>query len=153
MTPVQWRSLSSVPWMLALCCATMVPVWAAEADSPTGPPLGGLPLRHDAEPSWSGLGLLQILILGAFLLLWIAWLWRRQGPGALGQWRRRGWRGLLAAGEPDGLRVVQSAALTPRASLHVVRWNGQEWLLGCAEGSVTELGRRDAPTAESRIGS
>ena len=145
---MHWRSLP----MLAVCGTAAVPVWAA-AESATGPALGGLPLQHDVEPSWSGLGLLQALILGAFLLLWIAWLWRRQGPGALAKWRRQGWRGLLAVREPDGLRVVQSAALTQRASLHVVRWNGQEWLLGCSEGGVTELARRDAPAAESRTGS
>ena len=150
---MRWRSPLSIQWTLALYCAAAVPVWAAEADAPAGQPLGGLPLQHDAEPSWSGLGLLQVLILGSFLLLWIAWLWRRQGTGALGRWRRQGWRGLLAAGEPDGLRVVQSAALTARASLHVVRWNGQEWLLGCTESNVTELGRRDAPLADSRTGS
>lgn len=39
------------------------------------------------------------------------------------------------------LVVVDSARLTGRASLHVVQWRGGEWLIACADGSVTLLGR------------
>jgi hypothetical protein len=39
-----------------------------------------------------------------------------------------------------GLRLVQTVRLTPRASLHLVRWNDRELLVACSERGVEWLG-------------
>jgi hypothetical protein len=71
----------------------------------------------------------------------------RRGAGRSSS-RVSGWRRWLSAGgPPDGLRIVHSARLSGRASVHVVRWDGREWLLGCGDHSVTLIGLRGAAEA------
>jgi hypothetical protein len=59
--------------------------------------------------------------------------------------QKAGWRGFHSTSKPDGLRLVQSLFLTPRASVHVIGWDGREWLVGCTEGGLMELGWRATP--------
>lgn len=63
---------------------------------------------------------------------------RRRGAGAL----LSGWSGV----RPDGMQVgkLASLPLTPQASVHAVRWNGEELLLGCTSHQVSVLARRPA---------
>lgn len=46
--------------------------------------------------------------------------------------------------DPPGGRVLRlsSQPLTPQASVHVVRWDGEELLLGCTAQQVSLLARR-----------
>jgi flagellar biogenesis protein FliO len=37
---------------------------------------------------------------------------------------------------------LASVALTPQASVHVVQWQGQEFLLGCTQQQLTVLSQR-----------
>lgn len=93
-----------------------------------------LPLRRDADHvqgpgSWATPALLVGLTGGAWVV------WRRFG-------RRRA-RG-LRDGERSNVQRLASQALTPHASVHAVRWNGEELLLGCTAQQVTLLSRRPA---------
>jgi flagellar biogenesis protein FliO len=108
---------------------------AALADQAADSPLARFPLQHDADPGWSGVGLLQLAMAGIVLAAWIGWL----------VWRGKGLRGMFRPVARDGLKLVQSTALTARASLHVVRWDGREWLLGCTERGITPLAERAQP--------
>lgn len=48
--------------------------------------------------------------------------------------------GHLGAGAVDQpLRVVQSARLNARASVHVLRWGEREWLIGCTDQQISVL--------------
>jgi len=100
-----------------------------------------LPLRRGGDTDWQGsgtgtFGAMSIVLAVALLLTWV--LSRRRGgtaaAGAL--------RGLWPAKRPDALQVLQSTRLTSRSSLHVVQWNGQEWLVGSGDGGVSLIGRR-----------
>jgi flagellar biogenesis protein FliO len=44
---------------------------------------------------------------------------------------------------------VASVPLTPQASVHVVQWNGQEFLLACTSQQVTVLSQRPADNQEA----
>jgi flagellar biogenesis protein FliO len=49
-----------------------------------------------------------------------------------------------------GLPVrAASIALTPHASVHVVHWQGEEFLLGCTAQQITVLSQRSAGERES----
>jgi flagellar biogenesis protein FliO len=95
-----------------------------------------LPVRRDAviayEPvSWtSSLVLLALASVGGTWLLW--------------QRAARAKSAARGVGRADGLAVLRlySQALTPQASVHAVRWNGEELLLGCTAQQVTLLSRR-----------
>jgi hypothetical protein len=69
------------------------------------------------------------------------------GIGALGGWgwwrRSRSRLGLPAAARSSaaGLQRVHSQALTQHASVHAVRWNGEEFLLACTSQQVTLIAR------------
>jgi Flagellar biosynthesis protein, FliO len=109
----------------------------AEAGAET--PLSRLPLQHDPDPGWGGIGMLQLALAGIVLAVWIGWL----------AWRRKGLSGMFRPAQRDGLKVLQSTALTARASLHVVRWDGREWLLGCTERGITPLAERTPPDTQA----
>jgi hypothetical protein len=123
---------------------------SAQTASPVAT-LSGLPLRRDDDDGIASGGLFRILTLAAFLAVGLGWLWWRRAapkgqptPRSIKDWLA----GFTPAAKAGSLRVVQSATLTPRASVHVIQWDGQEWLLGCAEHGLTELGRRAQPVAD-----
>jgi flagellar biogenesis protein FliO len=49
--------------------------------------------------------------------------------------------------EGHAVQRLSSQALTPQASVHTVRWQGEDLLLGCTAQQVTLLARR--PTGPS----
>jgi len=117
----------------------------ASASAPAAPtsdadPMRALPLRRDSEADGLGtqaavrsFALVLVLGIAAGGLVWNA---RRGGAsgGAIAGWRRA-----LAPTAGGGLRVAASARLSARVSVHVVQWNGREWLLACSDGGVTTL--------------
>lgn len=107
-----------------------------------------IPVRRASEHPVSGAAPLRwVLILGVALVAGIVLVQGRRraaaprGAAPLGLGSSLG-RWLRGAGADGGARLVQSIRLTPRASVHVLRWEGEDWLLACGEGPVTLLGRR-----------
>jgi hypothetical protein len=82
----------------------------------------------------SSLGLLALAGAAGAGLLW----WKTARP-------RRALAG--ARSEPAALVRLSSQPLTPHASVHTVRWNGEEFLVGCTAQAVTLLSRRSADGA------
>lgn len=142
------RRATAVAALVLACACPALAQAAGEVASPgTGTSHsalpGTLPVRRDAEPTWGGttwwpgwIGLAFVAAIGG----WFAW--------------RRG--ALAIAGKASRPRIegsnaerVSSHALTPQASVHVVRWHGEELLLGCTPQQVTLLCRRpQAPQPE-----
>lgn len=76
----------------------------------------------------------------------LAWLGVIAGAGGLWWWLRTGARSVRRRSVASGESVVRlsSQALTPHASVHAVRWNGEEYLLACTPQAVTLVARRPA---------
>lgn len=96
-----------------------------------------LPLRRDTAQApvaavwWPSLALVTLAGAGG------AWtLWRRKA--------RRGASSARALEDRHAVRV-SSQALTAQASVHVVRWNGEELLVGCTAQQLQLLARRPMP--------
>ena len=157
-TAMLGATLSSPAWSVAPAAATPHSEELASSAPASADSYSTLPLKRDSDETWGGTGPIQVL--GSVVLLAVCggWLWRRQiqlrgsggsPPGR--KWRDvlkdSGWRGLLPAARAGDLRVIQSVALTQRASVHVLEWDGREWLVACTERSFTELGQRRKPAA------
>lgn len=137
------------PWLLAaafsLVVCAVAPVGAREPPSPASASVDGampkeLPLRREemgasGGGAWTAAMLLVVLGLVAAVLVL----------------RRRGTAALLRspATWPAGAHVAKlsSLPLTPQASVHAVRWHGEELLLACTSQQVTVLARRAVPSA------
>lgn len=101
-----------------------------------------IPLKREASREafgsngweWGMLGLLlvAVAILGAY---------RKMKPSGR----------LTGAGDKVMLQRLASQALTPQASVHCIRWKGEDLLVGCTAGSVTLLARKvsDAAATET----
>jgi hypothetical protein len=121
--------------------ATAATASSAPAASGDSRALGELPLRRDtpgesARPPWTALVVLLVLAAGAVVLVL-----RRRGPTGL----LRAWP---AARGSAAIERIASQPLTPQASVHAVRWHGEELLLGCTGTQVTLLARRPVDTPE-----
>jgi flagellar biogenesis protein FliO len=132
---------------LVLACACATPALAQAAGEVVSPGTGAshsalpntLPVRRDAEPAWGDttwwpgwVGLAFVVALGG----WFAW---RRGTLVI--------RGKATRPRVEGSHAerVSSHALTPQASVHVVRWHGEELLVGCTPQQVTLLCRWPQP--------
>jgi hypothetical protein len=108
-----------------------------------------IPVRRALEQEASGPRSLRALVIGLTLVVTLTVLtlkWRKPGGSARGT--GNGLLSLLSRGQPvDGIRVLQSVRLTPRSTLHVIRWDGKDLIVGCAEGAIAILGSR-TPRAE-----
>jgi hypothetical protein len=123
---------------------------ARAADAPSVRLPADLPLRRDVGPAMgsghpgrAGAVLLVLLALAGAAILHGR---KRLLPsGSTGERKLATWlRGWAPAAPGDRLRVLQSVRLTSRASVHVVRWDGKEWLVGCGDQGVSVLGQRPA---------
>lgn len=136
-------------WICCLALATQPclaePVRpSAPNPAPTGLP-ATLPLKRGAEGTLasSGTSFLTFAVVVGGLAAAAIWLTRQrkrtaQDAQAGPDWLQR----LLPPRTPAGIRVLQSSRLTPKASLHLVHWNGQEWLLGCSDHGISTIGVR-----------
>jgi len=128
---------------------TPPPAGNAEPQAPTRLP-SSIPLRRDPETALAtrAMGSFQVLavmILVAAIVLWYLRKRNLSGDGGA-PFQARDWRKWLTpTTHRDELRVIQSARLNPKVSLHVFRWDAKEWLVGCNENGLTLLGQR--PTA------
>ncbi|HEX7888048.1 MAG TPA: flagellar biosynthetic protein FliO [Ramlibacter sp.] len=80
----------------------------------------------------------------------LAWLGVAGAAGGFWWWVRAGSRALRRKGSADGQAIVRlsSQALTPHASVHAVRWNGEEYLLACTSQEITLVSRRPTSATE-----
>ena len=126
---------------VALTCM-QAPAFAQAREAASSPTLpASLPLRRDAarasEPvPWASAA--WILAFTGVAGGWLAWrrLARpRHGAGSPGRPR-------------EAVVRLHSQALTPHASVHSVRWNGEVLLVGCTAQAVTVLARRKADLAQ-----
>ncbi|RYF58429.1 MAG: hypothetical protein EOO29_50060, partial [Comamonadaceae bacterium] len=63
--------------------------------------------------------------------------------------RRRGWKLHASAVDPGGsIKRLASQALTPQASVHAIRWSGEELLLACTAHQVSVIARRPLRASE-----
>lgn len=110
-----------------------------------------IPLQRGAHASLGseGLGVFQAFSLVLLLLLLAAWILRRwritqsgarqsSVPGKSAKWPS--W--LIGPAPANQVQVLESRQLTPKASLHLVRWDGREWLVGCADRGIQVIGQR-----------
>lgn len=125
-------------WMLACAgiaagsCHAQEPVQAAR-HAASSVFAANLPLRREEAPARSpwlaASGVLLVAAAGGTLLVA----------------RRQRWSWLRIAGQARDRAVLQrlsSQALTAQASLHLVRWKGEELLLACTAQQVTLIARR-----------
>lgn len=132
----------------ALCSAALLAV-PALAREPVNRPAGQvassplprtLPLKREEPAASGGSSWLAAAILLAVLLMAAgALLLRRRGVAG---WAQR-WQAAGSAGAP--IARLSSRALTPQASVHAIRWAGEELLLACTPQQVTVLARRPLP--------
>jgi flagellar biogenesis protein FliO len=147
---------------LAVACIVGMPLaraeGTAESNSGAGPTPAAvstlpssLPVRRDAAPIWETGGIGVLGALGVVLLAAgaAAWVLRRTGnsprpvrkAAPFGRWFST-LGSALSKGPQDDLRLVRTLRLTPRASVHVIEWDGRQWLIGAAENAVSVLGDR-----------
>lgn len=116
-----------------------------------------LPLkRESSQVPARGRAVAPFVLAATMLVFGGAALLRRYSRAAKGQpatdrslaaWLRR-----LTPSQEQSLRVLQSARLTARASVHVLKWDGREWLIGCTEQGVTVMGQRVSAASQAAAG-
>ncbi len=124
---------------------------AAQAAGPVFAP--GLPLKRDGVDDGVGTGTAALAAGGVLLAgVWAAAQYRQRRRGSAGKpgafslpWLGR----FLPAAPGRQLRVVESAALSSHARLHVVVWRDQEYLVSTSLDKVSILDRREAPAEDA----
>ncbi|MBL8515560.1 MAG: flagellar biosynthetic protein FliO [Betaproteobacteria bacterium] len=96
-----------------------------------------IPLRRDGtanqtQSEWTGfavVGALLVVVAGGFAIF-------RFRAGSLPAWKE-----VLRIGpsEATQLERLASVRLTPSTSVHVVRWNGRQYLIGASESRLVNL--------------
>ena len=105
----------------------------------TSASLSQLPFRHDESSNVSAnlIGAWFGAAIAFALALW--WFSRRTAPRSNVRFR------LLGGPRSRGaLELVAKLQLAPQASLHIVRWHGDEWLIGCHAQAMAVLSRHTA---------
>lgn len=80
----------------------------------------------------------------------LGWLGIAGAAGGLWWWVHASARSLRHRNVAKGHGIVRlsSQALTPQASVHALRWNGEDYLLACTSQEVTLLSRRPLTATE-----
>lgn len=109
----------------------------------TTPHSSSIPFRGESARPGDGVDTLIVwsaIVIGAvFVMVWVFKRGARKGDGRdlfsrlrLGQAKR-------------SIEIRSRIQLTPQVSLHVVRWGGEDILLGCSPQAITVLGREPVP--------
>lgn len=165
----RWAYPSSThPGRTACLCLLLLVAPSLNAETSPKPPSGAatpssapaqslpssLPLRRDGGPGLGNDGPSALRAFGLVLLLMALAYWAlkqvqkaRRGTSNAGQGP---WRKWIASNGAEGMRLVQSTRLTPKSSVHLLHWDGQEWMVGVTEQGITLLGQRrlDSQAAE-----
>jgi len=149
------RHLFDIHLAPALLCLGMMgsalPCCAGEPPPSSGFP-ATLPLRLDSGNGFtnSGSAIVPFIAVIGTLAATAFWLAKRKARmeknhstnGTRLQWLK--WA--ISSPSSQNFRVQQSSRLSPKASLHLVHWNDQEWMLGCTDHVVTLISSRPLPT-------
>ena len=130
------------------------PATPADVKAEVGRISGNIPVKREAEPDGGAMfGLPQLLLLVAVLggLLWWLPKYLRSRSSSGGGLQPGVLSRMVGQRQGDHARVISSSRLAGKATLHVVEWNHEQWLLGCTEHQVSVLAKRpvDASTASS----
>ena len=130
------------------------PATPADVKAEVGRISGSIPVKREAEPDGDAMfGLPQLLLLVAVLggLLWWLPKYLRLRSSSGGGLQPGVLSRMVGQRQGDHARVISSSRLAGKATLHVVEWNHEQWLLGCTEHQVSVLAKRpvDASTASS----
>lgn len=130
------------------------PATPADVKAEVGRIPGSIPVKREAEPDGGAMfGLPQLLLLVAVLggLLWWLPKYLRSRSSSGGGLKPGVFSRMVGQRQGDHARVISSSQLAGKATLHVVEWNHEQWLLGCTEHQVSVLAKRpvDASTASS----
>jgi len=110
----------------------------AWAQASAAAPVSALPFKQDsaAVDFPTGGGVLLSILLFALLLCCLYAAWRRKGGAA----KKTPWLAWLPV-PPAGadLKVLASARLAGRTSIHVIEWEGGRLLVSCGEQGVVRL--------------
>lgn len=106
---------------------------------------GSIPVKRESEPEGGATwGVPQLLLAVAVLggLLW--WLPKRlrARSSSGGSLNTRMLSRMVGQKNGDHPRVLSSSRLVGKASLHVIEWDHQQWLVGCTEHHVSVLAKR-----------
>ena len=127
---------------------------AQDASAPDPYPMKALPLRRDSDsdavPAQMLFRSFALVVLIGLLAVGVLWRARRRPRDAAVGLAIGGWRRILSPASTSSLRLLSSVRLSPRASVHVVQWDGREWLLACSDERVTQLAERELADAEVR---
>lgn len=128
------------------------PATPADVKAEVGRIPGSIPVKREAEPEGGAMfGLPQLLLLVAVLggLLWWLPKYLRSRSSSGGGLQPGVLSRMVGQRQGDHARVISSSRLAGKATLHVVEWNHEQWLLGCTEHQVSVLAKRpvDASTA------
>jgi hypothetical protein len=98
-----------------------------------------LPLKRDSDSDSSLASSMgwAVVFLAVLAGVGFVLVQRKTGISPKGRWN---WP--HRAPDSAALTVLERSALTSQASLHVVRWNAEELLLGCTPNEITLLARR-----------
>lgn len=138
-----WRTRIALLAGGAVLAIAALPALAADSETATGSKEAykQLPLRRDGDDAGMGWTVLAFLAaLGAIAFIVSARV-RRNGLGGLGA------AGLLG-NKVQRLEVLERRSLNTASTVCLVRWDGEELLLGCTAQSVSVLSRRPAPAPD-----
>jgi len=147
----QWMVFGAVVCSIlaapALAQGSALPQAGGDVTSSDSTRYPDLPLRRDGDRGLagaapSGVGALVWLVIAAAAagLWWKVRGWTRRVGADQGSGQGALLRNLFSGPGQRPLEVLHSTRLTPRASVHVLRWKGREWLVGCSDQSVTVIG-------------
>ena len=109
-------------------------------------------LRHERggfESSGMGVGnALVIVLLCAALGAWFL----RRYMQARGTVAPAGLGLVFAGAAARSLKVLESTRLTPKASAHVLQWQGRQWLVVCTDHSATIVDQAPGASAPAHAG-
>lgn len=111
-----------------------------------------LPLKRDDDSDigngrvWMKEGLLLVVVLAGAAMVLIRK--RTSSPASsIPRGMSQGWLNRRAF-QADRPRVESITRLTNRASVHVLQWDGKEWLVGCTEQNMIVLGQRSSRSGQ-----
>lgn len=112
-------------------------VYAGESPAIASLP-ASLPLNREAVTASFPTGMW--IVLGVLLFLFVAsHVYRNNKKNSISGLKPGSWWQRLAGNEDNNLKVkvISQTRLTPRASLHVVEWDGRTILVSCTENQIS----------------
>lgn len=123
----------------------VAPTVSDEAGQPVPSKISpSIPLRREDAPAFADRGSSVFQFMTVLVLFATAafWLMKKKGvkpaSSSIAFWLK----GFGASPSAKALQVVQSTRLTAQASLHVVQWDGKEWMVGCTDQGLSILANR-----------